>query len=136
MRITLLQRARLRDPTISAMCEEYRKRFRRYGQLDIREENKPRWPEGAWRILADERGDCLSSEAFAQQLARWSMLHGDLCIAIGDGDGHDADFATAAQTRISLSPMVFPHRLAHLLMVEQIYRAGCILAGHPYHHGS
>lgn len=134
MRITILQRGALKDPTITALAQTYVTRFQRFGKLSITESKRPQWPNGHIRILCDERGTQYTSLTFAQQLAKWSMTHGGICLAIGDADGHDPAFAAEADAQFALSAMVFPHRLAHLLIAEQVYRAGCILAGHPYHH--
>lgn len=134
MRITILQRGALKDRRMSPLIDDYSKRFIRYGKLTIREEKQPQWPSGHYRVLCDERGDALTSVELAARMQQWSMHHGAICFAIGDADGHDTQFAAEAQARLALSAMTFPHRLAHLLMVEQVYRAACITAGHPYHH--
>ena len=134
LRITIVQRGALKDRAIQGLCDEYRKRFRSFGQLHIVEQKQPRWPTDHLRVLCDERGASYTSPGLAQQCARWSEQHGAIALALGDGDGHAQDFAAQAQEHLSLSQLTLPHRLAHLLLVEQIYRAATILAGHPYHH--
>ena len=76
----------------------------------------------------------LSSEDLAKKMEQWSMHHGALSFAIGEAYGHDDCTRAEADFVLSLSPMVLPHQLAHVFMVEQIYRAGCIIANSPYHH--
>lgn len=134
MRLLVLQRGALKDADISRRCREYCKRFQRFGKLEIRESKQPQWPASGYRILCDEHGDTYTSEQLAAQLARWSMHHGPITLAIGDAHGHDQEFAAAAHQCLRLSTLTLPHRLAHLLLVEQLYRAACIQAGHPYHH--
>lgn len=134
MRITILQRGALKDKQIEPLVQTYAKRFQRYGKLTIKEQKNPEWPNSHFRVICDERGEQPTSELFANKLEKWSMQHGAICFAVGDADGHDAGFAKQAQYKLSLSAMVFPHRLAHLLLVEQLYRAACIQVGHPYHH--
>jgi 23S rRNA (pseudouridine1915-N3)-methyltransferase len=134
VRITIIQRGALKDKQIQPLVDTYAKRFQRYGKLTISEQKKPQWSSGHFRILCDERGEQPSSEIFAKNLEKWSMQHGGICFAVGDADGHEQEFAAQAQYKFSLSAMVFPHRLAHLLLVEQLYRAACIQVGHPYHH--
>ena len=138
MRLHLIQNGRLRDPHLLALRDEYCKRFQRYGSLRIHE-RKPKGATGiwhdikAWRVLLDEHGKLWSSNTFAKKLDTWSMQHGDIAFAIGAAEGHDEATKKAAHCKWSLSPLVLPHQLAHVLVVEQCYRAGAILGGHPDH---
>jgi len=141
MKLTVVQRGAMRDRSILALRDEYVKRFRRYGTLRIIEraaEGKAAafWPESCrWKVVLDEGGEQPDSVELAKQLANWSMRHGEIAFAIGDAYGHDPAVVAGAQSRLSLGRMTLPHQLAHLVLVEQLYRAGCILAGTPYHHG-
>jgi 23S rRNA (pseudouridine1915-N3)-methyltransferase len=93
-----------------------------------------RVPEGAVLIALDESGRSLSSEAFADLLARYRDGGArDLALAIGGPDGHGEALLVRADLRLSLGAMTFPHQLARILIAEQLYRAATILAGHPYH---
>ena len=64
------------------------------------------------------------------------MLHGGrgITFAIGGADGLPAALVARANRRLSLSAMTLPHRLARLVLVEQIYRALTVIRGEPYHH--
>ncbi len=138
MIIYVVQQGRLRDPAVTALRDEYAKRFARFGRLAI-SEREPRgeallWPEGVrWRIALDERGEDLASAAFAKRLAAWSQAHGPLGFLVGAADGLPQPSRAAANAAIRLSAMTLPHQLAHLILVEQLYRAATLLAGHPYH---
>jgi 23S rRNA (pseudouridine1915-N3)-methyltransferase len=138
MRLHLIQNGRLRDPHLLALRDEYCKRFRRFGALTILE-REPRGAHGcwqelkAWKVLVDEHGEQWSSPEFARRLETWSMQHGDIAFAIGAAEGHDPATRAAADCCWSLGSLVLPHQLAHLLVVEQCYRAATILAGLPYH---
>lgn len=139
MRITVVQTGRLKDKAIHELRDEYVKRFGRFGKLTIIERepkgDAPLWPSSArWKVILDERGTTYTSEAFADRLAHWSMHHGDIAFCIGDAYGHHAPTAVLADAKLSLGPMVLPHQIAHLIVVEQIYRAATILAGTGYHH--
>ena len=91
-------------------------------------------PEGAHRIVLDEQGRALTSEAFAAQLAKLRDAGvRDLAFAIGGPDGLAADFKKRAQERLALGPQTWPHLLVRAMLAEQIYRALTVLAGHPYH---
>lgn len=84
-------------------------------------------------VLLDERGKPLDSPAFAQRLEEWQSRD-RLTFVIGGAYGVDEELRTRADFVWSLSPLVFPHQLVRLLLVEQLYRATCILRSHPYHH--
>ncbi len=140
MKITVIQTGRLRDPAVAVLRDEYVKRFGRFGKLEVVEREPkgetPLWPSGArWRIALDEHGEQLPSPAFAKRLERWSVAHGPLAFLVGDAYGHHAPSLALADAKLSLGPMVLPHQLAHLVLVEQLYRAATILAGTGYHHG-
>lgn len=85
-------------------------------------------------VLLDERGTELTSEAFAGKLEQWSLSGKRLIMIIGGAYGVDAALRQQADFTWSLSKLVFPHQIVRLLLIEQIYRATTISAGHPYHH--
>jgi 23S rRNA (pseudouridine1915-N3)-methyltransferase len=85
-------------------------------------------------IALDVAGKTLSSEAFARTLARERDAgHKALAILIGGPDGFGAEALSAAHIRFSLGAVTLPHALARIVLAEQLYRAGTILSGHPYH---
>lgn len=86
------------------------------------------------RIVLDEGGRQLGSEAFARELAK-RRDGGCDCIAfmIGGPDGHGPDVLASATLKLSLGAMTLPHGLARVVLAEQLYRATTILSGHPYH---
>ncbi|HET8899493.1 MAG TPA: 23S rRNA (pseudouridine(1915)-N(3))-methyltransferase RlmH [Rhodanobacteraceae bacterium] len=90
-------------------------------------------PRDAHVIALDGRGANWSSEQLAEQLAQWRMQGRDLAFLIGGPDGHAAPVLARAAQRWSLGPLTLPHMLVRLLLIEQLYRATTLLAGHPYH---
>ncbi len=91
-------------------------------------------PDTADLIVLDENGKQYSSERFAQMIgARRDAGTQELCFAIGGPDGHGAAVRDAARATLGLGRMTLPHGLARIVLVEQLYRAATILAGHPYH---
>ena len=90
--------------------------------------------KGMFRIVLDERGEQVASRAVAKKLADWEM-HGprDLAFLIGGADGHTDEVRQAAGWRWALSKLTLQHELALVVMLEQLYRACTIRAGHPYH---
>ena len=90
-------------------------------------------PKGASLVLLDERGKPWSSVDVSRELARWAQSGRDVAIAIGGPDGHAAAVVQRAEQRWSLSPLTLPHMLVRLVVIEQLYRAWTLNAGHPYH---
>lgn len=88
----------------------------------------------AFVILLDERGDELDSPQFAKLLESKFTTSRQVVLVIGGAYGVDDRVHQRADVVWSLSPLVFPHQLVRLILVEQIYRAQQISAGHPYHH--
>lgn len=91
-------------------------------------------PRSAVIVALDERGKSLSSRQFADQLAQWRD-HGeqDVAFLIGGADGLDAALVAKARLTLSLSAMTWPHLLARVMLLEQLYRAWSLQTGHPYH---
>jgi 23S rRNA (pseudouridine1915-N3)-methyltransferase len=85
-------------------------------------------------VTLDERGKSLASAAFAQRVGRWRDEGRDtLAFLIGGAAGHGATALEAADLVLALGPMTWPHLLVRGMVMEQLYRAQQILAGHPYH---
>ena len=84
-------------------------------------------------VLLDERGKMLSSPALARLLEA-QLGFKKVVLVIGGAYGVDDSVRARANTVWSLSDLVFPHQLVRLIITEQIYRAGEIAAGRPYHH--
>jgi 23S rRNA (pseudouridine1915-N3)-methyltransferase len=82
-------------------------------------------------VVLTEEGEAFSSPAFAEQLRDSGSDR--LAFVIGGADGLEPWLKARASWRLSLSPMTFPHELARLLLLEQLYRATSILQGGPYH---
>ena len=82
-------------------------------------------------VLLSEEGRQLNSVALADLLGSWASER--LALVIGGADGHDPSLKQQADALLSLSALTFPHELARLMLVEQLYRASTILQGGPYH---
>ena len=91
-------------------------------------------PARARLIALDERGAMWPSRGFAERLATWhDQGVAELAFAIGGADGLSNEVLDRADATLSLGPMTWPHLLVRSLLLEQLYRAQQILAGHPYH---
>lgn len=85
-------------------------------------------------ILLDERGRALTSPALSNLLLEQLNASRTVVVIIGGAYGVDETVHTRAQCIWSLSPLVFPHQLVRLIVVEQLYRAQQIALGGSYHH--
>ena len=90
-------------------------------------------PRGCRVVVLDERGAALTTQALAEQLRGWQLDATDVALVIGGPDGLEPAFRAAAHQRIRLSDLTLPHAMARVLLIEQLYRAWSINAGHPYH---
>lgn len=84
-------------------------------------------------ILLMEKGKERDSVEFAQIINQQFNEGRDLAFIIGGASGHGEDVLALPNDKISLSQMTFPHQVARIVLIEQIYRAQTIIAGHPYH---
>lgn len=160
MRLAIAAIGRLRGGPELDLINDYSARIRAIGRplgvtnFEIRELEAPKGLSGAKRqeresalldqsaspsakrVILDERGQNIASEAFARQIARWRDDGvGEIVFMIGGADGHDRSLAAKADLVIAFGKATFPHMLVRAMLVEQIYRAMTILAGHPYHRG-
>jgi len=90
-------------------------------------------PKGCRVVALDERGTALTTLALAGKLTDWQLSGDDVALVIGGPDGLDPALRSAAHERLRLSDLTLPHALVRVLLIEQLYRAWSINAGHPYH---
>ena len=139
LRVTVLCQGRLKEKYYIDACAEYNKRLGAYCQPEIIElaENgdiAARVPKGAYVVAMCIEGEKTDSPGLARRLER---LAGEgksrVCFLIGGSDGLPEDVKRMADWRLSMSDMTFPHHLARVMVLEQIYRAFTISAGAKYH---
>ncbi len=139
LRINVLCQGRLKEKYYTDACAEYLKRLSAYGAVEVIElpedsDIAARIPKGAYVIAMAIEGEKLSSEAFAERLERLALAgHSRLCFLIGGSEGLTEAIKRSADMRLSMSDMTFPHHLARVMVLEQIYRACSIRAGTKYH---
>ena len=124
-------------------CAEYEKRLRKPFDIswEFVEEEKLARKLADWSfdgrdyvICCDERGQNISSPEFSQRLESAFVNGKNVIILIGGAYGFDENVRKNSDFVWSFSKLVFPHAIARLVAVEQIYRAAQIQAGTPYHH--
>ena len=139
MKLLILAVGKLKDRWALEGCAEYLQRLRRQAAIEVVEVKDtaalgPRIPARHRVVALTERGQEPSSAELAERLARWQMDGGaGVVFLIGGADGLPAEIERQADERLSLSRLTLPHRLARLLLLEQLYRAFSILRGEPYH---
>lgn len=150
MRLLIAAVGRIKAGPLADLQSEYLKRLS--GPIEIKEveerralsppERKARegqlllaaLPEGALVVALDERGKPMASGGFAERLQRWRVEGVKaLAFVIGGADGLAQPVVQRAALTLSLGAMTWPHLLARILLLEQLYRAQQIVAGHPYH---
>lgn len=122
------------------LVDDYVTRIRRYTEIAMRElrpgsatSRKGLEFGGATAVLLDAGGKKFSSEEFAEWIKSCrDRGRRELVFLCGAAEGFPEALAERASLRISLSPLTFSHELARVMLVEQIYRAFALLAGHPY----
>ena len=93
-----------------------------------------KWPQNSFVIALDENGKYLSSLEFAEELENKTIMgQSHFCFIIGGAYGLPDSILDKCDLKLSFGKMVWPHRLVSVMLLEQLYRAQQILAGHPYH---
>lgn len=90
-------------------------------------------PAGCVPVVLDERGTQVTTRELAAWLEDWMTQGLSPAFVIGGADGLDASVKARAGRLLGLSRLTLPHALARVTLVEQLYRAVCIIKGHPYH---
>jgi 23S rRNA (pseudouridine1915-N3)-methyltransferase len=140
VKLVVLAVGKMRDKHMSALCDDYVQRARRHVPVEIVEVEdddalERRLPARAELIALEPGGDAWTTEELAKHLER-QMVHGAQTIAflIGGALGLPKSVVAKASRRLSLSNLTLPHRLARVVLCEQLYRAMSIIRGEPYHH--
>lgn len=156
--ITLLAMGRLKEKFYLAAAAEYEKRLQGYCRFRLIELPECRLPEApspgqiaaglekeaeiileklpknAWFCVLTPEGKLLSSEKLAGKLEQVKLCgKSSACFLIGSSFGIAPRVKAAADLQLSMSPMTFPHHLARIMVLEQLYRAESIQAGSKYH---
>ena len=156
--ITLITIGKLKEKFYLSAAEEYAKRLKgycRFQLLELPEHRLPdnpsqaeitaglekeadliisRIPKGAWFCVFTPEGKILSSEEFAGKLQEVKLSgKSSACFLIGSSFGMADRIKQMADFKLSMGKMTFPHHLARIMVLEQLYRAEAIQAGSKYH---
>jgi 23S rRNA (pseudouridine1915-N3)-methyltransferase len=160
MRVIIIAIGRLKQGPERELAETYRKRAQAIGRglgmreietIEIRESRANDAerrrveesiaianviPERATIVILDEGGESLDSATLAALLREWRAEDRPaVSFVIGGADGLAASLRERAKLRLAFGAATWPHQLVRIMLLEQLYRAGSILAGHPYHRG-
>ena len=158
MRLLVIAVGRLKSGPERDLVERYRERFVDLGRklgfrgLEVHEiaESKARdvsvrmadeaaaiaalIPENSVTIALDERGKSLDSAGFASRLGQWrDESTANVVFVIGGADGLSPELRRKMKAVFAFGTATWPHQFVRIMLMEQIYRAATILAGHPYH---
>lgn len=153
MRVSLLCVGKPKQSALAEAIHEYETRAARYWDLDVIEVKEEsaravtpeqvkereatrlmeRAPADAYMVVCDPGGDVMTSEAFAAWLGSMRDRAQNVALFVGGAYGLGDTLRQRAKRKLSLAPWTLPHELARLVLVEQLYRAGSINRGEPYH---
>jgi 23S rRNA (pseudouridine1915-N3)-methyltransferase len=153
MRLVVAVVGKARNAALGEAIRDYETRAARYWPLDVHEvrEEKAscttvdrvkeregsrlseRVPARAQKVACEPGGKSFSSEQFADFLRRARDEDRDLAFLIGGAFGLSSEVSSASAMKLSLAPWTLSHEIARLVLAEQIYRAGTIVRGEPYH---
>lgn len=156
--MTLICVGKLKEKFYISAAEEYQKRLRgscKFNIIELAEVRLPdspsraeiaaalekeaaliveKTPKNAWFCVCTPEGNLLSSEALANKLSTIKLAGKSCaCFLIGSSFGIADSIKKKADYKLSMSPMTFPHHLARIMVLEQLYRAEAIQAGSKYH---
>ncbi len=138
MKLSVVAVGKLKERALRELADDYVARIRRYVRFEEIEVKQDRdlseaVPKGAVVVALEVTGLALSSRQFASRVEGWGSIgKGQVAFLIGGALGIPSEVSRAADHRISLSTLTLPHRLARLLLLEQLYRSMTLLKGEPY----
>ena len=151
MKIKIIAVGKQKSSPTKDLCDEYLKRMN--WNVSLKEIDAPKGstsaqeaplilkeiaksgPKSGIVIALDERGETLSSPEFAKKMGSWQnqATGNEITFLIGGADGFDNEVRKKAKFLMSFGKQTWPHMLVRVMLLEQIYRAQQIIAGHPYH---
>ncbi len=150
MKITLIAVGLIKGGPEASLIAEYQKRLPWPTDIIEVEEKRPlppaerkksegekilsNIPKNTFVIAMDKAGKTLSSQDLSIKIEKWFSAGGaSIFFLIGGSDGLSEEALAAANFKLSFGPMTWPHQLARVMLMEQLYRAWAIREGHPYH---
>jgi 23S rRNA (pseudouridine1915-N3)-methyltransferase len=138
VKLFVIAEGRIKERELRAVANDYLGRLTRYVRCEEVETRDAAslaksLPEGAFVVALEVDGERISSTEFSQRLERWGARgKGLIAFVIGGAEGIPKTLSARADARLSLSSFTLPHRLARVVLLEQLYRAMTLQRGEPY----
>lgn len=138
MKLVVVAVGKLKERAYRELADAYLERIRRYVGCEEHEVRDCRAlgraiPADALTVALEVDGEALDSMALSRRVEQWgSRGKGVIAFLIGGADGLEPELSRRADVRLSLSRLTLPHRLARVVLLEQLYRAMTLLRGEPY----
>ena len=138
MKLFVVSVGKIKERRLREVADEYLARIQRYVACEeVETRDAPSLeraiPREAFVVALEVDGEAMTSEGFAHRLERWaSRGKGRVAFVVGGAEGIPPALSRAADARLSLSTLTLSHRLARVVLLEQLYRAMTILRGEPY----
>lgn len=139
MKLRVIAIGKLKSKAMAELVGDYAGRLSRYMSFELnvfKDEPSIKLDKDDFLVVCDEHGDETTSQGLAGFLAQHQRVGTKrLTFFVGNAKGVGKEIQQKARTLISLSKMTFPHELARVILLEQLYRACTILKGEKYHYG-
>jgi 23S rRNA (pseudouridine1915-N3)-methyltransferase len=138
MKLTLLVVGKLKEAGLRSLCDDYKKRISRHvevNEVELKDDKAlgKAIPKDAQLVCLEVLGSQLTSTQFSEKVLQWgSTGNGHVAFVIGGAEGIPKVVSDQARFALSLSTFTLPHRIARLVLFEQLYRALSIWRGEPY----
>jgi 23S rRNA (pseudouridine1915-N3)-methyltransferase len=138
LKFVILAAGKLKEREVRAIADDYLGRIRRYAKCDeievkTADDLAAAVPKDALLVAMEVDGDAVTSTELSKRVERWTSTgKGVVAFLIGGAEGIPKELSRRAVARLSLSKLTLPHRLARVLLLEQLYRSLSILRGEPY----
>lgn len=149
MRYRIVAVGKLKEPFYRGGAQHYLARLRALAQCEVQEVREGKGETAAVKraegeallaaadgrlIALHERGRSFDTRSLTRHIEQLELKgHSRISLLIGGANGHDDDLFASVHESWSLGPLTFPHDLARLVLLEQLYRVETLRAGHPYH---
>jgi 23S rRNA (pseudouridine1915-N3)-methyltransferase len=138
VKLTVVAVGKIREKNLRAVADDYLARVKHYvraSEVEVKTDAElaRAVPREATLVALDPDGEHVTSRELAKRVEAWGRRgKGELVFVIGGAEGIPSELLTGAHARLSLSRLTLPHRLARVVLFEQLYRAFTILRGEPY----
>jgi 23S rRNA (pseudouridine1915-N3)-methyltransferase len=138
LKVIVVAVGRIKGRELRAVADDYWSRLARYvncEEIEVRDDASlaKSIPESSFVVALEVHGEAVTSSELSMRLGRWGARgKGIVSFVIGGAEGIPKELSARADARLSLSKLTLPHRLARVVLFEQLYRALTLLRGEPY----